>query len=275
MISFATNVLANASLRSLATAQRAIATSLERLSTGKQINRASDDPAGSVAVDHMSARLREIEKEVEGQESRQRYYGARDGGEAALSELVSRLDSLVVRAANKGGMSLDERESLQTEADGILKALDTVSTTTVFNGNQILSQWHSTRLGVSADSDSPDDGAQTSLADFKRGGRFNLIDGDLEKGQTTVRAAESELSRSRAQIGASLRASDSEIATLQSEFESLSGERSRIQDTDVAKETAALVRAQVLQQAAIMMAKLAAGSQSSTALMLLSGLRGA
>lgn len=254
-------------------AQNAIAQSLERLATGKRINHGSDDPSGLVAVDNMSARLRTIEETIKANVSESAYFGARDGGEQALSELVMDLDGLVVQAANKGGLSTEERESLQTRADGILKALDTLSTTSVFNGNQFLSKWHSTLMARDEDVDSDGNHVTTSLADLKSGGRFNLVNGDLEAAQKTVKEAGEQLSRSRASIGAQLKSNDSEIAVLQSEFESVSGERSRIEDADVAKETAALVRAQVLQQAAIMMSKLASGSNSNTALTLLGRLR--
>ncbi|MEO7057188.1 MAG: flagellin, partial [Caldimonas sp.] len=59
----------------------------------------------------------------------------------------------------------------------------------------------------------------------------------------------SDISSSRAALGAVQNRFSSTIENLQTTSENLSASRSRIQDADFAAETAALSRAQVLQQA--------------------------
>jgi flagellin len=68
-----------------------------------------------------------------------------------------------------------------------------------------------------------------------------------------IDAALSQINSSRADLGAIQNRFTSTIASLQTTSENLSASRSRIQDADFAAETAALSRAQVLQQAATAM----------------------
>ena len=58
MLVIGTNVAAIRAANAAAAAQRQVAISMERLSTGKRINRASDDPAGFAIADRMAAQIR-------------------------------------------------------------------------------------------------------------------------------------------------------------------------------------------------------------------------
>jgi flagellin len=85
------------------------------------------------------------------------------------------------------------------------------------------------------------------------GGALNILDADVT---TNANAVISKMDRAlayinarRADIGAQLGRLDSTVANLAASAESMTASRSRIQDTDYAKETAALTRSQILQQA--------------------------
>lgn len=69
----------------------------------------------------------------------------------------------------------------------------------------------------------------------------------------SVDAALQSINSSRADLGAMQNRFSSVITNLQTTSENLSASRSRIQDTDFAAETAALTRAQILQQAGVAM----------------------
>jgi flagellin len=70
---------------------------------------------------------------------------------------------------------------------------------------------------------------------------------------TSVDAALSTVNSARAQLGAVQNRFSSTVANLQTMAENLSASRSRIKDADFAAETAALTRAQILQQAGVAM----------------------
>ncbi|MDB5949819.1 MAG: fliC, partial [Massilia sp.] len=66
---------------------------------------------------------------------------------------------------------------------------------------------------------------------------------------TTLDSALANVNNSRASLGAYQNRFASVVTSLQTTSENLSASRSRIQDTDFAKETASLTRGQILQQA--------------------------
>jgi flagellin len=70
---------------------------------------------------------------------------------------------------------------------------------------------------------------------------------------SVIDSALSQINSSRADLGAIQNRFTSTISSLQVTSENLTASRSRIQDADFAQETAALSRAQVLQQAATAM----------------------
>ncbi|MBV1952477.1 MAG: flagellin [Cycloclasticus sp.] len=66
---------------------------------------------------------------------------------------------------------------------------------------------------------------------------------------STVDSALSQVNSGRAELGAAQNRFDSVVSSIQTTSENLAASRSRIRDTDFAEETAALTRAQILQQA--------------------------
>lgn len=84
---------------------------------------------------------------------------------------------------------------------------------------------------------------------------------------TAIDSALKQVNSSRANLGALQSRFSATVANLQTTSENLSASRSRIQDTDYAAETAALTRAQILQQAG--MAMLAQANQQPNQVMTL------
>src|SRR5262249_48866105 len=99
----------------------AMNTSMERLATGKRINRASDDPAGAMIAEPIEAELRSIDKEIERGLFDEKRYGAMEGAQSVIADLVEELNGLVVNAANRGAVGQGEREADQRQADSILQ----------------------------------------------------------------------------------------------------------------------------------------------------------
>jgi flagellin len=220
--------------------RRALNDSLERLATGKRINRASDDPAGMVAVTAMDAQRRSLSERIKSYEASAYTYGAKDGALGALGDLVGELDGLVVAAANRGGMSEGELGALQTEADAILGAIDHLAYTSRFKDQLLLEGYGAHQLGTSS-------GA--SLGALASGGSLNLTSGDLEQAQAAVREALSSVATARGAAGAEAQSIDAQIRATQEEMINLADAQSMIQDVDYASEVSATVRNQIMTQA--------------------------
>jgi flagellin len=170
----------------------------------------------------------------------------------------------VVTAANTAGQSREEREALQMEVDAILSAIDNAALTTTFNGQKLLGNEQAANLGVTPEKVVGPDGKEAevryTLADLRTGGKLNLLTGDLEKAQNMAKGVGQSVAQSRAMLGARANQIDAELQVAENEYINLTDAQSKIEDTDYAKEVSALVRAQVLQQAAAFAIRLAQNS---------------
>ncbi|MEZ6242492.1 MAG: flagellin [Phycisphaerales bacterium] len=251
------NLLGASARLNLQRSQQAIQAAIERVATGKRLNRASDDPSGMVAVESMSAERTALERRLERLELDNARHAAKDGVLGVLGDLYVELDALVVTASNTDGLSNGERGAMQIQADSILDAIDHITATATFGGEQLFAGRASQTMGVIVGAgdgievkQDPDDG-RVSLASLRSGRALNLIDGDLEKAQEVVKAASEGNAKERAALGQSMKENERRQRLAGAELENLTGAISSIQDADYAREISELMRAQVLEQTSI------------------------
>lgn len=214
--------------------QAQVAQSFERLSTGKRINRASDDPSGMVAAEQHKARIYSLNSQMKSLNQQASYFGAKEGGLSVISEQMVKLNGLVVQAANTAGNSQEEQDAITLEIGSVLGSIDQIATVTTFKGSQILSEY---KVGSIADE-------LNSLA--------TLAFDDPEAAQEIAQRGVDIIASKRAAIGNELKSIDSTRRTVGEELLNLTDSLSSIEDTDFAAESARLVRAQILEQASIM-----------------------
>ena len=132
-----TNVPSLNAQRNLNQSQSALATSLQRLSSGMRINSAKDDAAGLAISERFSTQIRGLNQAVR---------NANDGvslaqtGEGALAEVTSnlqRIRELAVQSVNSTNSSSD-RAALQLEVQQRLDEIDRTAAQTSFNGQKVL-----------------------------------------------------------------------------------------------------------------------------------------
>ncbi|MFM9959004.1 MAG: flagellin [Phycisphaerales bacterium] len=251
------NLLGLPLVRSLNDAVRSSQRSMERLATGRRINRASDDPAGLIASQNLGKQSAAIRGEIQRLERESLVLGAREGATSVVSDLMIELDSLVVQAANKGATTLEEREALQLQADAIIDAVRFTCETSTFNGEKLFGNANPDDLAsiqVAAKEGEEHDGSgliRVNLSALRTGGRLNLIDGNLEQAQELTTLSARSLATSVGGMGAQQKTFyQPQINQLTRELEGVEQARSQIRDTDFAKETGELVRSQVLAAAA-------------------------
>ena len=231
---------------------------MERLATGKQINRASDDPAGMITSVDLKVRERQIHEEVKGLDRSSAYYAAREGAASVTGDLMIELKGLVIRGANRSAMTEDERNAIQDDVDSIIETVDFLANSTTFNGQQIIDGLNSGTLGAGYVG-----GQDVSLRSLRRGGVASLLSGDLEIADGIAERAVSQVSDMRAGLGRIMQANDRSKNILLGELESVGGARSAIEDTDFARETSDLIRNKALQDAAAFTEQFAADQRAS------------
>lgn len=224
---------------------------LERLATGKRINRGKDDPSRLIAAEHLKVDLATLTSKLKGMERTSAFLGSKDGALSAVGDLLLELKGIVVSAGNADVLSDAEREGMQAEAESILAGLDHVSRTAIFNDQNLLRGYDSNGLGLG-------------------GGVLDLFSGDLESAEEVVEAALERVNGERGRIGGRLKGLDAERGAMAVAYENVAGALSLIEDTDIAAEASELIRNQILEQAAISVIDVSKQNAES-ALLLLEG----
>ena len=107
-----------------------------RLSTGRRINRASDDPAGLVVLTGLNADMARINTAVENNERSQAVLNTADATLMAIGDLVKAIESAVISASNPNASSA-EVAAYQATVDQSLDAIDSMLKTAAFNGTKL------------------------------------------------------------------------------------------------------------------------------------------
>jgi len=185
--------------------------------------------------------------------------------EGALNEISSiliRLRELAVQSASTGGISNAERSFLSNEFSALQTEITRISNATQFGGRKLLdgslSGTDNLTFQVGIFNDSAVDRFSLSIGNSTASGlgitTTQASVSTATAAQTalgTIDTALTSVSTIRGNLGAAGNRLQSTINNLSVSIENISAANSRIRDVDVAAETAALTRAQVLQQAGI------------------------
>ncbi len=270
-----TNVSSLNAQRNVSNTQSALATSLQRLSSGLRVNSAKDDAAGMFSIERMNADIRGLNQAVR---------NAGDGislaqtGEGAMSQIQSNLQRIREIAVQSANATIEDRSGLQAETDQLTQELSRIVQTTQFNGTALLSSSSALNFqvgqnGTAANQVAINTAVLTGItgyaSDLTANGTVVVsTQASASAAIATLDSAINTVSTSRATFGAVQNRFEAVISNLQNYAENLTAARSRIQDTDFAAETANLTKAQVMQQAGVaMLSQANAGPQSVLALL--------
>lgn len=114
-----------------------LSASIERLSSGKKINRASDSPAGMAISNKMKAQIDALDQAEANAADGISVVQIADGALNEVSSILQRMRELSVQAANEIN-SYEDRQSIQDEISELVKEVDRISTDTEFNTKKLL-----------------------------------------------------------------------------------------------------------------------------------------
>ena len=116
---------------------RALSSSLGRLSSGLRIQTAADDASGLVIADSLKSQANSLGQAIaNGNDA----IGIVQTADKAMDEQIKILDTIKTKAiqAAQDGQNSDSRRALQNDISRLLEELDMIATTTSFNGQQLL-----------------------------------------------------------------------------------------------------------------------------------------
>ena len=111
---------------------------LTQLSTGFKINKASDNPAGLIAMENFNAELTAVNAALDNNQRADAMLATAEAGFTEISSLLTEIETLAVASVNDSSLSQAEIQANQAQIDNALAAIDRISNTTTFNGKQLL-----------------------------------------------------------------------------------------------------------------------------------------
>ncbi len=258
------NVPSLAVQRNLARTNNELSTAVERLSSGLRINKAWDDPAGLAVSEKFRAQISSMVEAERNTSQGINLLATAEGALAVMDEKLIRMRALGVEASN-GTLSSLDRSYLDVEFQQLKSEVTRIAEVTNYNGLSLIDGTFSQgaaaggiQLQIGTYTNSNEDYYQINLANMTASA-LGLSSSDL----TTTAAAQSAITvidsaintkdTERTRIGAYVSRLQYTLNNLAVGHENAVASESTIRDADMAAETAAYVRAQILMQSGIAM----------------------
>lgn len=113
-------------------------TSMERLSTGSQINHAVDSPSGIAILDCLRGQIRGMEKAIQNIQDVINLIHTADSAIAQINQLQISTRNLFVKAANAATMSYESLAEIFYEVGSIGNSIYQIAQSTTFNDKRLL-----------------------------------------------------------------------------------------------------------------------------------------
>ena len=133
-----TNIAAMAAHNNATINNRAIDTSLNRLSSGLRITKAADDASGMVIADSLRSQASSLGQAIRNGNDAIGLIQTADGALDEYSKILDTIKTKSVQAASDG-QSTVSRQAIQKDITRLMEELQNIATTTSFNGQKLLS----------------------------------------------------------------------------------------------------------------------------------------
>ena len=254
----ATNIQSLSAQRNLGIIKDDQTRSFQRLSSGSRINNAGDDAAGLAISEQLKSQIRSSEQATRNAGDGISVIQTAEGGLNEVNNILIRLRELSIQASSDT-IGDSERAFSDMEFQQLKGEVERIATSTNFNSRQLLSGDGSTldfQVGISniKENDRISYRPQDTSAKIDDLGIDNLgvlAKSDAQDNLAKIDGAIAQVNANRAMLGALQNRLQSTVNHLDIKSENLSSANSQIRDTDVAKETANLARANVLEASGV------------------------
>jgi flagellin len=145
-----TNTAATVTANSMKTNERAMERTMERLSTGKRINSASDDAAGLAIETRMTSQIRGLQQASRNANDGIAMLQTADGAAAEMTNMLQRMRELAVQSQT-GTLGTEDIANLNQEFAALATEIDRIADDTTFNNVNIMNTHQHIQIAVGAD----------------------------------------------------------------------------------------------------------------------------
>lgn len=233
---------------------------MERISSGKKINSAKDNPLKIEQSENFKMQIRALEMANKNLQDSSSMLQVADTAMGTISEALIRIKELSVQAASEVTIESD-REIIQSEIEQLKKYIDDTANNTEFNGNKLLANGNVT------------DNSKPKYVEMQIGGNvgdsigipfFNVssetlgidkldVVNDATKALNSIDEALKDVNACRAKYGAVQNRLENSIEITSSAAYIYEKSSSDINDADIALEMAEIARTSILMESATAM----------------------
>lgn len=249
MLAIKNNMMAANAARFLGQSYDALATSVERLSSGLRINSASDDAAGMAVRELMRADIAVLQQGARNAQDGVSMLQTMEGALQTIDNLIVRMQQLAEQAST-GSYSSAQRVIMDNEFSEMASEITRIATATDFNGIKMLNNSATVSVHFGGETDKIDiAGSKLDASSLSINTLSITTAASARAALTTLDSAINTKDTARAKFGYMINRLESTGEVLGIQAENLMAAESRISDVDVATEMATLTRNQVLSQA--------------------------
>lgn len=239
---------------------RDMAKSLEKLSTGLRINRASDDAAGLGVSENLRTQVRGTAQAIRNAQDGIAAINIAEGAMNEISDILQRMRELAIQASNDT-LTSTEREYINTEVTALIDEIDRIAQVTNYNKRKLLTGaefGNNSTLWIDANGVTGVDSLNISIDNLRikdsTGGLSALSSLDVNEltdaynAITTIDSAINIVNKARANLGAYINRLEHAVNNLLVSNTNQQAAESLIRDVDFAQETSHFTRNQILLQ---------------------------
>ena len=256
MMSIRTNAASLNAQRNLMSTNSMLDSSLSKLSSGYRITKAGDDAAGLGISSNLGAQIRSYNQASRNASDAISLIQTAEGALNETTNILTRLRELAMQSASSG-VGNTERTYIYNEVSALVTEIDRIANSTEYNGTKLIDSNIATltfQVGIRNDTSNDRISVSTVSGTAAALSVSTLTLSTQALAQTalaTIDTAIERVSAARATLGAAGNRFNTVQNTIKTAEENLSAANSRIRDVDVAEETSALSRAQILVQAGL------------------------
>jgi len=258
-----TNISSLTAQEAATNTNRSIAGSLEKLSTGLKINKASDDASGLAIADKLRTQVTSINQGVSNGNSAVALLQIADKSMAEQSKILDTVKAKLIQA-NTDTTSEDGRNAIAKDVSKLLAQLNNIATQTNYNGTNLL---QASRASDAAQpplsfqiGENKDDIISTKTIQANTSGyaltqlvadsaAATFTRAHATAGQTAVDTAITTLNGYRGDIGSTQNQVESAVRNLMTQSTNIKAAESVIRDVDYAEESANFNKLNIISQA--------------------------
>lgn len=254
----ATNIASQMVQKNLKQVSNKADESLNKLSSGKRITKASDDAAGLAIATNLEAQTKGLRQATRNANDGVSLIQTAEGGLNEVTNILTRMRELTIQASSDT-VGENERGFLDKEYQQLMTEVDRISEATTFNGSQLLNGEGSGTLDFQVGAFSGEqnrisfDSSESNASAGSIGISGTGI-GDKSEALDSIAGIDEAIntvSGQRATLGSIQSRLQSTVSNLEVQTINQDNARSMIQDVDVAEESAKLAANQVVKTAGV------------------------